>query len=1660
MSNLNMTNLTEEQINTLDNMVQQFHSLKDSNTQLEQRMIGLEQQYQQQFIDFGTEIHEYIANHSTLTRNQPNTSLRLKPPTSFNGNSNHCDSFFMQLSIVFAADEARFYNDEKKILFAISCLSGNALSYMEPYLKNMDSVTPKHEILINYQHFKKIINDTFGDSNPVVNAESALRALKHVGSASSYATQFRKLSMQLTWNNDALVSQFLLNLKDNIKDELARREPITELTLLINCAIDIDNRLFSRYKQKNPKFQPTSHHRQHASTPTPMDINVISNSSNYDSRKYHSPLSTAEKERRSKNNLCMYCGQPGHFTNVCPVKTSRFTSGQSSISTILIDNDNQPASINVITNSDINLITTSNKRKSHDELVEILHHSVRHKQRNIESAILQDTLYVTESTDPNLFVVPVTIKFGNCMFTTSALIDSGASASFIDATLVRQTGLPSSLSSNPTSFRLADNSLHESTMCSTVFLQLANTHHEEFITLRHLNESAHSIILGMDWLRRHDPGFQFRGGVMALTCLFRDCTPTHLHSVSQIPVVNPFNTNEIIMPTISTIIGSSSSVLAPGSPINGLRNPNHFDQAIVPNISPITSPIPISLNQSDEINSIPFEDNYLSDYSRLCETINLNQIQRTTLSSDSTANIIEVTTIQDTNSAAIPDTLEVETQTTNFPEIISDHSEIITIVLPSKYQDFAIVFSKTEADRLPPHRSCDHTIPLIPDSIVPFGPLYNLSKTELDTLYEYIQENLAKGFIERSESPCGAPVLFVKKKDCSLRLCVDFRSLNKLTVPNRCPLPLISETLDRLHTGVIFTKLDMRGAYNLIRIAPGEEWKTAFRTRYGHFQYKVMPFGLRNAPATFQAFVNDVLREYLDSFVVVYLDDILIYSSSESEHTHHVRLVLQKLQDHQLSLKLEKCEFDVKTVQFLGFVISPSSISMDPEKVTAIQNWKAPTSVHDVQVFLGLTNFYRRFIANYSKQCVPLTALLKKDTIFHWSTEADIAFVTLKNIITSNPVLRHFNPELPCIIETDASDFALGAVCSQADTDGVNHPIAFYSRKLLPAERNYQIYDKELLAIVVAFRQWRHYLEFSQASTIVITDHKNLEYFTTTRNLSRRQVRWAEFLGDYNFVITYRAARLNGAADALSRKDKPLEGGDSSSKTPMTLLNPNIFINSLTTVNIEPEQNEIVKNIIKLLPNDPVFAPIILDISNGCNTDTNYSLSDNILFYKGSICVPYSTDIKRVILHECHDLPASGHFGNAKTYDMVARNYYWPGMRKYIKDYISGCDTCLRNKNSHHKPYGLLQPLPVPDTPWASVSVDFITQLPPSNDFTAICVFVDRFSKMALFIPSTNQIDAEGTSELFIKHVFCHFGLPSDMVSDRGATFTSKFTQYLLRGLQIKQKLSTAFHPQTDGQTERVNSVLEQYLRCYINYQQSDWSTYLPIAQFAYNNAKHSTTEHTPFYAVFGYHPRLSVTLPRSNKDQTPADQRLQNIHNLHEEMKFNIKLSLEKHSQYYNKRVTKGPSYQVGDKVWLSTKNIKSQRPTGKLDYKRLGPFPIIEAIGSRSFKLQLPPTMKIYPVFHTNLLEPFVEDAIEGRSPTALPPVIIDQHQEYEVESIVDSRLHRRKLQYLVHWKGYSTMDRTWERAGNLTHCDTLLRDFHLAHPSRPSGLSQAPP
>src|SRR5665213_3596868 len=453
---------------------------------------------------------------------------------------------------------------------------------------------------------------------------------------------------------------------------------------------------------------------------------------------------------------------------------------------------------------------------------------------------------------------------------------------------------------------------------------------------------------------------------------------------------------------------------------------------------------------------------------------------------------------------------EVEASTTANPEKSSQtigamSRDVLPVGIPREYQRYHELFTEGLPETaLPQHQPWDHEIPLEVGKQPRFGPLYSLSEPKLKALREYLEGNLKKGFIRESQSPAGHPILFIEKKDGSLWLCVDYRALNEIAIKNRYALPLISELQDRVMGATIFTKLDLMGAYNLIRMKVGEEWKTTFRTRYGHYEYIVMLFGLTNAPGTFQALINNVLRPHLDKFVMAYLDDILIYSKNKKEHVIHIHTVLKALEEYQLKVHTDKSVFHQESVEFLGYIVSSDGLKMQPQKVQSVVDWPALRNVKDVQQFLGLANYYRRFIQGFSGIVAPLTELTKKDTPFHWGPQEQGAFEEIKRRFTTGPILATFDPEKPSTVETDASDFAIGACLSQPNLAGKLHPIAFYSRKFSGAEINYDIHDKELLAIVASFKEWRVYLEGAKHKIQVFTDHKNLLYFTSTKELNRR----------------------------------------------------------------------------------------------------------------------------------------------------------------------------------------------------------------------------------------------------------------------------------------------------------------------------------------------------------------------------------------------------------------------------------------------------------------------------------------------------------------------------------------------------------------------------
>jgi hypothetical protein len=439
---------------------------------------------------------------------------------------------------------------------------------------------------------------------------------------------------------------------------------------------------------------------------------------------------------------------------------------------------------------------------------------------------------------------------------------------------------------------------------------------------------------------------------------------------------------------------------------------------------------------------------------------------------------------------------------------------------PPQYAEFDDVASEDSARILAEHAPHDLAIELIPGSQPPHRPLYNFSATELELLRKYVTEYLSRGWIRRSKSPAGAPILFAKKKDGGMRLCVDYRGLNKITLKNRHPLPLITESLERLAQAKVYTKLDVREAYHMIRIREGDELKTAFKTRYGHSEYTVMPFGLTNTPAQFQAYMNEALAGLVDITCIVYLDDILVFSDNGEEHIEHVKEVLRRLRKARLFIKLLKCEWHTRRTEYLGYIISPEGVSIDPERLRKIQDWPKPTSVRVIRVFIGFMNYYRRFIAGFSKLALPLTKLTQKapnaargghaqrreeSQTINLGKEGELAFQALKDAFLEVTILTHFERGRDTHVEVDAFGGAISGILSQKvpKGDGTSQwkPVDFYSRKLIAAEYNYDTHDQELLAIVKSLQHWRHY--FEGQSFEVLTGRKEPHSGTAARHRAR-----------------------------------------------------------------------------------------------------------------------------------------------------------------------------------------------------------------------------------------------------------------------------------------------------------------------------------------------------------------------------------------------------------------------------------------------------------------------------------------------------------------------------------------------------------------------------
>ncbi|KAK8951688.1 hypothetical protein KSP39_PZI004152 [Platanthera zijinensis] len=941
------------------------------------------------------------------------------------------------------------------------------------------------------------------------------------------------------------------------------------------------------------------------------------------------------------------------------------------------------------------------------------------------------------------------------------------------------------------------------------------------------------------------------------------------------------------------------------------------------------------------------------------------------------------------------------------PELDDHHGQQLAAVL----QNFEDVFG--EPAELPPRRGHEHHIRLKDDkadiNLRPYR--YSpLQKTEIEGL---IREMLTVGTVRTSSSPFASPVVLVKKTDGSWRLCVDYRKLNQHTIKDNFPIPLIEELIDELHGAVFFSKLDLRAGYHQVRMAEADVYKTAFRTHHDHFEFLVMPFGLTNAPSTFQSLMNKLFQPQLRKSILVFFDDILVFSPSWQTHLEHLTTTLEVLRQQRLFLKRSKCGFGLREVQYLGHVISVKGVATDPSKIRAMLEWPTPSSLKKLRGFLGLTGYYRRFIKDYGAMAKPLTRLLK-EAHFAWDSEAALAFDHLKTAVSQPPVLALPNFTASFTVETDASNTGVGAVLTQG-----NRPLAYFSKALGMKNKLLPAYEKEMLAIVLAVQHWRHYLVGGQF--IIKTDHQSLRFLTDQKLVAPAQQKYLYKLMGYDYVIHYRQGKENVCADALSRQ---FEGTTTESEE-----------QPREAYGLSVVTSDLLQQVKQSWIGDRRVQKIISVKEHDDNAKLDYTWQHGILKRKGKLLVGADAGLKQRLLQMYHDGAIGGHSGVTATYQRLKKMFYWKRMKAEVLTYIQQCTVCQRCKTDNQRPAGLLQPLPIPDRVWQDISMDFIDGLPKSKGKSTIFVVVDRLSKNAHFMAMSHPYTAASVAQVFMDGVFRLHGLPASIISDRGAVFVSDFWQALFRALNVQLRLSSAYHPQTDGQTEVVNRCIEGYLRCMCFERPRGWAEWLPLAEWWYNTTFHSAIRMTPYEVVYGQEPVLHTPYLEGIARAGEVDRSLAARERVIGILKNNLKQAQNRMKVLADKN-RRERHLELGTWAYVRLQPYRqtSLRIHGaqKLAQKYFGPFRVVEKIGEVAYKLQLPEGAKIHPTFHISQLKEH-----RGAPPVAVVelPETVNEEGNLLVEplAVLDRRIipknGRVATQLLIHWTNGRIEEATWE-------------------------------
>jgi len=1001
-------------------------------------------------------------------------------------------------------------------------------------------------------------------------------------------------------------------------------------------------------------------------------------------------------------------------------------------------------------------------------------------------------------------------------------------------------------------------------------------------------------------------------------------------------------------------------------------------------------------------------------------------------------------------------------------QVASSDSPLAAQALQALLEDFSDVLVDELPVQQPVSRGQYDVVLRVPDDVRPIRRRpYRLPATLQEELAKTIDFLLARGIIEQNNDVLWqSPVIFVRKGLSSegipqFRFCIDYRGVNNHLLDDSFPPPVPTELMERIgrvlsqrpeHSTdtLYFSKLDMNSGFWQLALTPDSYQYTGFVTEQGSYQFRALPFGLKTATAAFQKFSQGILAGLAN--VLVYVDDILLFSlGTPRSHLHQVRLLLERLRHHQVFVKRSKCLFLQTQISFLGYTLTAHGIAPESSKVAAIEDFPPPASVKQLRQFLGLANFYRRFIRNFSEFSAPLSDLLKTgQRRFVWTRSAETAFAALKTALTQAPVLAHFRSDRLTILYTDASDLAIGAALHQIDENNEEHPVAFYGKKLSSAERNYSTYERELLALKESLRHFSYYLIGRRFR--VCTDHHSLIRLTTQSELSPRLARWLSTFLQYDMEIQHIPGETNVVADALSRiaDDSPATSFAPQSTADLTQAHERAMraediardlLVGLHTVQMLTDSS-FVSQLMQNYSTCPDFQ-VLYQLGKdgeligrpGCR---HFEFSDDLLYYVDSagrtrICVP--TAIRAAVLRLAHD--DAGHVGSDKTYLSLVAKVYWNNMKRDVENYVHSCLICQAAKNYKQKPIGLPKSHDVPADKFDVISVDLLSGLPPtSQGHDSLFVMLDSFSQHVTLAPTHKSATTQELVDLFLQYFYRTRGLPAAIISDNGPNVSSHFWDTVFQTLGVQVRHSSKYYPQANGRVERINATILDMLRTKLAQGSSEWTVHLPFIEFALNHAPRRETGLSAFQVEYGKNPRSVMDL---TLDQVLPQART-TVDNIRagENLVRDTLASIANHAETRLLPSRRPLQWQVGDLVWIDARLFNQQFEIRKFRDRYIGPFPVTEVCHNNNYRVDVRqrfPRMD-HDVFNAKFLRPHVQRKDHLQQPVVSQPV----PGFYEVARILNHRQHHGAKQYLVRWKGFSSADDTWEPVTHLSRTPAL--------------------